>query len=231
LPSAPRFSKKLAAEFLGTFVFVFVGAGSALGGASLGGANSGALLLVAALANGLGLAVAVSLTLKTSGGVLNPAVALGLWVGRKLPSREVLPYMAAELLGAVLAGLTLVALFPSALGSSVNWGSPSLSAALSSWQGVGIEAALTFVLVMAVYGTAVDARAPQIGGFGIGLAVLGDVLVAGNLTGAAMNPARAFGPMIAGGFYPGYWYIYLVGPFIGAVIAGLAYTLLIEDKS
>ena len=75
-----------------------------------------------------------------------------------------------------------------------------------------------------------DAGAPQIGGLGIGLAVLADVLVGGNLTGAAMNPARAFGPMLAGGFSPGYWYIYLNGPLIGAVVGGLAYSCLIEGS-
>ena len=61
------------------------------------------------------------------------------------------------------------------------------------------------------------------------MAVLADVLVGGNLTGAAMNPARALGPMIAGGFYPGYWYIYIVGPVIGAVVAALAYRYFIES--
>ncbi|HZW84720.1 MAG TPA: aquaporin, partial [Nitrososphaerales archaeon] len=58
-----------------------------------------------------------------------------------------------------------------------------------------------------------------------------DVLVAGNLTGAAMNPARALGPMIAGSFFPSYWYIYVVGPVIGAVVAGLVYRYLIETKN
>ena len=228
--SAPvRLSKKLAAELLGTFVFVIVGAGSAVGTASLLSPASGTGILVAALANGLGLAVAVSATMGISGGVLNPAVAVSLWVGKKLPSKELVPYIAAELVGATLAAAALVASFPSAMGNAVAWGSPTLSGVLNQWQGMTIEALLTFVLVFAVYGTAVDSRAPRIGGLGIGLAVLADVLVSGNLTGAAMNPARAYGPMIAGGFFPGYWYIYLIGPMVGGALAGLAYKYLVGN--
>jgi len=211
-------------------MFVLVGAGSAVGAGVLLNGNSASLLLVAALANGLGLAMAVSATMGTSGGVLNPAVALGLWVGKKLSSKELVPYILAELVGATAAGLVLVASFPSALGNPVEWGAPTLNGLLTSWQGMAIEAVLTFVLVVAVYGTAVDPRAPHIGGLGIGLAVLADVLVAGNLTGAAMNPARAFGPMIAAGFYPSYWYIYAVGPIIGGLAAGLVYRYIIEVK-
>lgn len=224
-------AKKLAAEAVGTFIFVLVGAGSALGAESLHDPNSGALILVAALANGLGLAMAVSATMGVSGGVLNPAATVGLWVGGKLRAIDVLPYIVVQMAGAVAAAGALVVSFPSFLGNPVQWGAPSLSIFLSSWQGASIEALLTFVLMLAIFGTAVDSRAPKIGGLGIGLAVVADVLVGGNLTGAAMNPARAFGPMIAGGFYPDYWYIYLVGPMIGAIAAGLVYKYFIETRT
>jgi MIP family channel proteins len=229
LASSPTLSRKLAAELFGTFIFVLVGAGSAVGAASLGGANSGTLLLIAAFGNGLGLAVAVSVTMSISGGVLNPAVAVGLWVGKKLKAKQVLYYIVAEIIGATAAGAALVVSFPSALGSKVQWGATTLGNGVSYWQGAAIEALLTFVLMMAIYGTAVDSRAPKIGGLGIGLAVLTDVLVGGNLTGASMNPARSFGPMIAGGFIPGYWYVYIIGPLIGAVSASLVYSRLIEN--
>jgi len=228
LPSAPTLSEKFRAELLGTFVFVLVGAGSALGSVSVSGANSGSLILVAALANGLGLAIAVTATLKISGGSLNPAVSLALWTVRKLKTREVVAYIVAEIVGAFLAGAALIAAFPSDLGSGANWGAPTLNSAVSSWQGIAIEALMTFVLMFVIYGTAVDARAPHVGGIAIGLAVLVDVLVAGNLTGAAMNPARAYGPMLAGLSFPGYWYIYTIGPVIGAVLAALAYRYFIE---
>lgn len=227
-------SRKLAAEFVGTFVFVIVGAGSSIGGALASNGNSEVGLLVAALGNGLGLAMAVSATMAISGGPLNPAVVLGLFVGGKLKAKDTLPYMIVEVTGATAGGLALVAFIPAVLGNAVAWGAPSLIGGLNVGQGIGIEALLTFVLVTAVYGTAVDQRAPKIGGLGIGLAVLADVLVAGPLTGAAMNPARAIGPMLAGlaaGVpFPWYWYIYWVGPIIGAVSAGLVYHFVLEMK-
>jgi aquaporin Z len=86
-----------------------------------------------------------------------------------------------------------------------------------------LELVMTLVLLTAVFGTAVSSGAPEIGGFGIGLAVLADVLLGGPFTGAAMNPARAMGPMLAGGFYPSYWYIYWVGPVLAAIAVGLVY--------
>jgi len=226
-------SRKLAAELVGTFIFVLVGAGSALGTVSIGVADPASALLIAALANGLGLAMAVSATLAISGGVLNPAVTLGLLVGRKLAPREVVPYMLAELAGAIIACLALVFSFPASLGNPVSWGAPTLNL-LSVWQGIAVEGLLTFVLVIAIYGTAVDPRAPRIGGIGIGLAVLADVLVGGPRTGAAMNPARAMGPMVSGivaGLpFPSYWYIYWIGPILGAVAAGLVYSFVLESK-
>jgi MIP family channel proteins len=231
MSASPTLSKKLAAEAVGTFVFVLVGAGSALGTKSLATPDPGAALIIAALANGVGLAVAVSATMSISGGVVNPALAIGLLVGNRLEAKDVVPYIAAELVGGIAAGVALVASFPSALGNAVNWGSPTLNSTIGVSQGIAIEALLTFFLMFAVYGTAVDPRAPKIGGLGVGLSVVAGVLVAGNLTGAAMNPARAFGPMIAGGFFPGYWYVYLIGPVLGAAVAGLVYRYLMEQAS
>ncbi len=220
----------MAAELFGTFVFVLVGAGSAVGVSSLGVSDPASSLLIGALANGLGLAMAVSATMGVSGGSLNPAVTIGLLVGRKIPPKDVLPYIIAELFGATLAGLALVASVPQAFGGPVNWGAPSLATSITVAQGTLLELLMTFVLVFAVFGTALDSRAPKIGGFGIGIAVMADVLLGGPLTGAAMNPARALGPMLAGGFIPGYWWIYWVGPVAGAVLAALVYTALVETK-
>lgn len=229
LSSAPGLPKKVVAELVGTFIFVLVGAGSALG--TPAGSDPAASLVAAALANGLGLGVAVSATMGISGGALNPAVSIGLLVGKKLSARDTVLYITAEMVGATVAGLALVISFPSSIGKSVGWGAPSLSHLLTDWQGIAIEALLTFVLVTVVYGTAVDSRAPRIGGLAIGMAVVADVLVGGNLTGAAMNPARALGPMFFVSPFPGYWYIYIVGPIIGAIAAGLVYRYLLEARS
>ncbi len=216
-------SQRLAAEFLGTFVFVLVGAGSAVGTRALGVSDPAASLLIAALANGLGLAVAVSATMGVSGGSLNPAATLALFVAKKLSARDVLPYIVVEVAGATLAVLALVASLPAALGNAVNWGSPTLAASMNVGQGTLLELLMTVFLVVAIFGTAVSPKAPKVGGFGIGLALLADVLLGGPFTGAAMNPARAVGPMLAGGFFPAYWYVYWIGPIAGALLVGALY--------
>ncbi len=224
--------RRLAAELVGTFVFVLVGAGSAVGARAAGVSDPGSLLLIAALGNGIGLALAVTATMGSSGGVLNPAVAVALWIGKKLPGKAVVPYALAELTGAVLAVGALVVSLPSSVGGgAVHWGAPTLGSSLTPLQGTAVEALLTFVLVFAIYGTAIDPRSPKVGGLVIGLAVVADVLLGGALTGAAMNPARAMGPMLAGAFIPSYWYIYWLGPLIGGAAAAVAYTRAIEPSA
>ncbi len=216
-------SRRLTAEFLGTFVFVLVGAGSAVGTRALGVSDPASSLLIAALANGLGLAVAVSATMGTSGGSLNPAISLALFAARKLRARDVVPYIVAEVAGGTLAAFALVASHPASVGDAAGWGAPTLASSMSAWQGTLLELLMTVFLAVAVFWTAVSPRAPKVGGFGIGLALVADVLFGGPLTGAAMNPARAIGPMLAGAFIPSYWYIYWVGPVVGALLVGVLY--------
>jgi len=214
--------RKAAAEFIGTFAFVLVGAGSAVAGA----AAASPPLLTAAFANGLGLAAMVSATMAVSGGSLNPAVTLALLAARKLSLGEAASYVVAELAGAALAGGVMVVSLPAALGASVRWGAPSLGASVSPLQGTLLELVMTVALVTAVFGTAVDQRGPKVGGLAIGLTVMADVLLGGPFTGAAMNPARAIGPMLAGGLVPDYWWIYWLGPIAGALLASYVYRYL-----
>jgi aquaporin TIP len=231
LSSSVSLERRVVAELLGTFLFVFVGAGSAVATQYLGISDPGSALLIAAFANGLGLAVGISITMGISGGVLNPAVTVGLLLGRKLPARDVIPYIIAQVVGATIAVLLLIASSPSSAGAGAHWGAPTLSSSISVVQGTLLELVMTFILVLSVFGTAVDSRAPKIGGFGVGLVVVADVLVGGPFTGAAMNPARAMGPMIASLSFPGYWYIYWIGPLIGASLAGLIYNRILDNKS
>ena len=226
----PALRIRILAESLGTFLFVFVGAGSAVATQYLGVSDPGSALLVAAFANGLGLAIGISITMGVSGGVLNPAVTLGLYVGKKLRGRDVLPYVIAQLVGATVAGAVLMAATPASAGAAAHWGAPELSDATSVAQGILLELVLTFFLVLAVYGTIVDRRAPKIAGFGVGLVVVADVLTGGPFTGAAMNPARATGPMLASLTFPSYWYVYWIGPVIGGVLAGLIYSQFVENR-
>lgn len=220
----------LVAEAVGTFLFFFVGAGSIVLGdylAATGGSGPG--LLGVALAHGLALAVLVSALGPISGGHFNPAVTLAAWImGKITPARAVL-YVAAQLIGAVAAGFALRAAFADVWQAS-NIGTPALGAGVSVGTGIALEAVLTALLVFVVIGTAMDPRAPKIGGLAIGLAVAADILVGGPLTGAAMNPARWFGPAVAAGALDN-WYVWWIGPVIGAAAAALVYRYSLAESS
>ena len=217
-----RTAAALIAEAFGTFLFFFVGAGSVVLGdylAANGGTGPG--LLGVALAHGLALAVLVSALGAVSGGHFNPVVTLAVWImGRITPMRAGL-YVVAQLAGGLAAGLALKVAFADAWQAS-NIGTPALGPGITPALGIGVEAVLTALLVLAVIGTAVDSRGPKIGGLAIGLAVAADILVGGPLTGAAMNPARWFGPAVAAGAYAD-WYVWWIGPAIGAAVAALIY--------
>lgn len=237
MSQTPSLEKRALAEFIGTYIFVFVGAGSAVGGyVAFSNTDPAIALLIAALGNGIGLAVSVSATMGVSGGALNPAVTLGLLAGGKLPAKDVVPYILAELFGAILAGLSLVAVAPMTAGNSVDWGAPALGGGETVGAAIALEAILTFFLVFVVYGTIVESKGQQLAGLAVGLIVLADVFIGGPLTGAAMNPARATGPLIVATiFTKGYayniWYIYWIAPIIGAIVGGLAWRALKVSNS
>lgn len=227
LAKTPPLKKKLAAEFIGTFLFVFVGAGAVVATQFL--SPSYPSLLVIAFANGLGLALAISVALNISGGHINPAVTIAAWATKMINTSEAVYYMVAQIIGAIAAGFLIAGLFPAATGASVFYGTPTLSPSINVLQGIGLEAVMTFFLVFVIFGTIVDKRAPRLGGLLAGLTVVVDVLAGGVFTGAAMNPARAIGPAIAS-MHLTNWYVYWTGPIIGAVLAALIYTYLSEGK-
>ncbi len=210
----------LLAEGTGTFLFFFIGAGSVVLTTYAGGGGPG--LVGIALAHGLALAVLVSALGAVSGGHFNPAVTFGLWVAGKIESALAIGYVVVQLIGAVAAGLALRLVFSPDVWAPTNIGTPALGSGISPAAGIGVEAVLTVVLLLAVFGTAVDERAPQIGGLAIGLAVAADILFGGPLTGAAMNPARWFGPALAAQAFSD-WYVWIVGPLLGALTAALLY--------
>jgi MIP family channel proteins len=193
-----------------------------------GGTSPG--LLGVALAHGLALAVLVSALGAVSGAHFNPAVTLAVWImGKITPTRAVM-YVVAQLIGAALAGFALRSTFPSEAWQPSAIGTPALGAGISPAIGITVEAVLTALLVFVVLGTAVDSRAPKIGGLAIGLAVAADILMGGPLTGAAMNPARWFGPAVAAGAYAD-WYVWWIGPLLGAAVAALVYRYGLAESS
>jgi len=219
--------RPLAAEFVATFAFVFIGAGAVIVD-SARGAELG--LVGIAIAHGLALSVLISMTMNISGGHVNPAVTLGLWIGRKVDWKIGVLYVTAQLVGAVLAGVMVRYLMPDMAGEVTGYGSPRISGLTTTLQALLIEGILTFVLVSAYFGTAVSSRAPAIGGFGIGLTLLAAMLVAGPLTGAALNPARAFGPALVAGAWHGQA-VYWIGPLAGGGVAGVVWRwVLLEDQ-
>jgi MIP family channel proteins len=203
----------LVAEAFGTFLFFFIAAGAAL--AATG--DPAAVLLSIALAHGVVLAVLVSSFGAVSGGHFNPAVTLGLLVAGKIDAARGAAYFVAQMIAAAAAGYALVYVF-----TDVTPAVPALGAGVDVTEGIILEAIMTMVLLFAVFGTAVDARGPKIGGLAIGLAVAADILLGGTLTGAAMNPARWFGPALAAGDFAN-WYVWWIGPFAGAIIVALVY--------
>jgi aquaporin Z len=221
-------AKSYWAEFLGTFTLCFIGQGS-ICVAQITGAGPGALLQIA-VAHGLALSVMISAFGSISGGHLNPAVTFGFLVTGKQSVPSAIKYWIAQLLGAVVGSALLRVLIPVPVWQAVHLGAPGIHPEIGVGAAVAIEFVLTFLLVTAVWGTAVDPRAPRIGGFGIGLTVLMDILVGGPLTGAAMNPARAFGSALLGGAMQDHW-VWWVGPMLGGGAAALIYKNLVMPKA
>ncbi|MEX0833932.1 MAG: MIP family channel protein [Actinomycetota bacterium] len=219
-----RISRAWPAEFIATFALVFIGAGAVV--MSVDGL--GGDLLGVAIAHGLTLAIMVTATAHLSGGHVNPAVTIGLWVTGRVESARAVCYILAQLAGGAAGALALKLLLPEKLTEAGGLGTPVVNHSLGMSDGaaVGLEAVLTFFLVFTVYATAADERGPagRLGGFAIGLVLTIDILVGGPLTGAAMNPARAFGPELVSGTWTGWW-VYWVGPIIGGLVAGLVYWL------
>jgi MIP family channel proteins len=188
--------------------------------------------LAVALAHGLAIAIMVSAVGHISGGHFNPAITIGFWVTKRLSTLDSLAYWAAQLLGAAAAAFLLKAVMPEDIATGVFLGAPELMRDFPHWSGMALEAVTTFFLVFVVFATAVDERGTfrAIAGFAIGLTISLGILVAGPFTGAALNPARAFGPELASGHWLN-WGIYWVGPLAGGFVAGLLYDTLFLRKS
>jgi aquaporin TIP len=210
--SIPR---RCVAEFIGTFTLILIG-----GGAGIVAGND---LVAVALANGLAIGLMVSNFGHISGGHFNPAITLTFFATRRFTWRVAVAYWVAQFLGAVAAAAILRWIFHRAAMLASVPHAPVIGAG----KGVVVEMILTAFLLIAVYANAVDPRGAfkAIAGLGIGLTISIDVLMGGPLTGAAMNPARAFGPQLIGNFWGEGW-IYYVGPAVGGLIGALGYDYL-----
>jgi len=213
----PPIGKALIAEGIGAFALSFVGV-MAISAADLAGAPGIANLASIGLAHGLTIGVMIAALGAISGGHFNPAVTFGFVVTGRMKPLTGLYYWIAQLLGAAIAGFLLVALIGS---KAVANGTPNLAPNIPTVTGIIIEAVLTFFLVLVVFGTAVDERAPKsVFPLAIGLTIALDIMGGGPLTGASMNPSRTFGPALASGMWSNHL-VYWIGPLIGGAVAAL----------
>ena len=211
------FVRRGVAEFVGSFALTFVGAGAIA--VTLGGD-----LVAIALAHGLVIAVMASAVGHISGGHFNPAVTFGFLVARRIDPALAVVYWISQMLGAVFGALLLILVVPDDLTDAVNLGVPALGEGVGGGAGFLLEAILTFFLVWVIFATAADPRGTfkSIAGLAIGFTITLDILIGGPLTGAAMNPGRAFGPQLVGGEWANAWVWYL-GPLLGGAAAALLY--------
>jgi len=214
-------SQRMLAEFVGTFTLIFIGAGSIIASTQGGGG-----LVTIGLAHGLAIAVMVTAIGHVSGGHINPAVTAGAWVTQKISSRDAGAYILAQLAGGAAGAGLLRSALPSSFWEGVSLGTPLVSPSISNGQAILIEAILTFFLVWVVFGTAVDPEGAfnKVAGLAIGFVITMDIFMGGPFTGAAMNPARAFGPALVSGSWTGWW-VYWIGPVAGGVLAASLYDM------
>ncbi len=207
-------TKRAVAEAIGAFALIFIGVLS-ISAAGMIGATGLANLASIGFAHGLTIAVMVAALGAVSGGHFNPAVTFGFVVTGRMKWNLGLVYWAAQLLGASAAAVLLAALVGA---PAVAGGTPDLVRGVGVSTGVILEAVATFFLVLVIFGTAVDQRAPaNVFPLAIGLTIALDVMATGPLTGAAMNPARAFGPALASGHWSNHL-VYWIGPLIGGAL-------------
>jgi len=212
-------------EFLGPFTLVFAGVGSII-------LTQGQDIVAIALAHGLAIGLMVAALGHISGGVFNPALTIGLWAARRIDSSRAIMYIIAQMLGALAgaAALTLTYLDVDRNRDAVNLGVPAVGRALttdhalSAGNALVMEIILTFFLMFVVFGVAIDTRSMGrgIAGLAIGLTITMDILAGGAVSGAAMNPARWFGPAVIQGDFSDFW-VWIVGPIVGAVVAAVVY--------
>jgi aquaporin NIP len=217
MPERPGLVRRAAAEAVAVFALVFCVGGAAAAEAS-GHATLG--LPAQAAVSGLAIMGLVYAVGHLSGAHINPAVTLAFTLTRHFPRRETVAYVAAQLTGAALGGVLLLAVWPDHPG---NLGANAASVSVGS--AFLYEIVLSALLMFVIMAVATDTRAVgAAAAIAIGGVVILDILVGGGVSGASMNPARSFGPALASGAWSHFW-IYAAGPVVGMATGGLAYQL------
>ena len=221
-----RIASRLLAEFIGTFALIFIGAGA---GAVVGDGVGLPGLIAIAFAHGLTVMAFAFAYGSVSGGHFNPSVTVGVLAAGAMGTGEAIGYIVSQLVGGVAGALFLSAVLG---GTATGLGVPALahnlalgatSLTITPAAGFMIEAVLAFFLVTVVLSAAVAGRAGNLAPLAIGMTLTLNIIMGGALTGAAFNPARALGPMVATGNFSDAW-LYLTAPIVGAIVAAILHT-------
>jgi len=210
----------LVAEFVGTFFLVFAGTGAIV----IDAITHSITHVGVSLVFGLVVAALVYALAHVSGAHFNPAVTIGFWTAGEFPGARVLPYIAAQVLGAVSAAAVIRAMFGvvASLGTTL----PNGNVRTSFW----LEVLMTLLLVFVILGSAVHGRAiMSFAGLAIGSTIALDAMFGGPVSGASMNPARSLGPALVAGVWANQW-IYVVAPIVGAILAVRVYRLILDGR-
>ncbi len=219
------------AELVGTFILVF--AGTAVAVAAILGritAGGGYDSLAIALAFGLALAALVGALGHVSGAHFNPAVTIALTATGKFPSKWAGPYVVAQLVGALLGAAATWVSYGGPARTAANLAATTPQSGVTDLRALVVEILVTFILVFVIMAVATDDRVPSaaIAPIAVGFALAIGVFVAGPVSGGAVNPARALGPMLLAGTFEGVW-VYVIGPIVGALAAAFLYDRLLSD--
>jgi MIP family channel proteins len=228
--TAANLPRVIVAEFLGTYFLVLAGTAAAVAATlDLPIAGLPADSLTVALSFGLALIALVFSLGHISGAHFNPAVTIGLAITGKFPLKYSPFYILGQLGGAILASLTVLYMFGSKAKTLAFLGATVPQKGVNGWRVVVIEAIVTFLLMMVIMAIATDSRSPKAAaGTAIGFTLAVGILIAGPITGGALNPARALGPMIISGKYTDFW-AYILGPLVGAILAAIIYSRLLVE--
>jgi glycerol uptake facilitator protein len=242
-------ARRSFAEAAGTLLLVYFGAGAAaitlmiaagtqpatpfnVGIGQLGGLGD---WFAIGITFGIVIAAVIYALGRVSGAHINPAVTIALWASKRFPSGDAIAYIVAQCTGAAIGSLLFFMTVGTDAVTTGGLGATAPFPGIGYGQAILVEVIATFVLMLVIMGVAVDTRAPPgFAGLIIGLTVAGMITMAGNISGASLNPARTFGPylmdfLLGGSNLWAFFPIYLIGPVIGAVLAAVFYDWITAD--
>lgn len=218
--------KKLIAEFIGTFILVLIGPGTAV----LGGGITGIGILGIASSFGFTIMALVYAIGSISGCHINPAVSIAMFVNKRIDFKNLIGYIIAQILGGILSSFVLMIFLSSNKSPLTNFGQDGVNN-LTSSGALLVEIILTFIFVLVVMTATGKKGNPQLAGVAIGVGLLSVHLLGIPLTGTSVNPARSIGPaLFAGGTALSQLWIFIIGPIIGGIIAALISKFILESE-